>query len=112
MMAHFDDPRTIQFCLGGLVHQLNVPEFGTALGLYTEEFMEENKLHALNRHIHHSPSWCWNALTPGAASYNPSRSKASALPPSLRFLHAILAHTIIGRRESTGIVNTHDAYIL
>ncbi|KAK5794228.1 hypothetical protein PVK06_035445 [Gossypium arboreum] len=46
------------------------------------------------------------------ASYNPSRSKASVLPPSLRYLHAILAHTIIGRRESTGFVNTHDAYLL
>ncbi|PPS15610.1 hypothetical protein GOBAR_AA04968 [Gossypium barbadense] len=72
------------FASDGLVHQFNVPEFGTALGLYTEEFMEENELQALNRHIHHSPSRCWNALTLGAASYNPSRSKASALPPSLR----------------------------
>ncbi|PPS17251.1 hypothetical protein GOBAR_AA03325 [Gossypium barbadense] len=38
-----------------------------------------------------------NALTPGVASYNPSHSKASALPPSLRYLHAILAHTLTGR---------------
>ncbi|PPS11481.1 hypothetical protein GOBAR_AA09161 [Gossypium barbadense] len=75
MKACFDDPGTIQFHLGGLVHQLNVPEFGIAL----------------------------NALAPGAASYNPSRSKASALPPSLRYLHAILAHTLTRRRESTGI---------
>ncbi|PPR97709.1 hypothetical protein GOBAR_AA22960 [Gossypium barbadense] len=73
---------------------------------------KENELHALNRHIHHSPSWCWNALTPDAASYNPSRSKASALPPSLMYLQAILAHTLTGMRESTGIVNTHEAYFL
>ncbi|PPS08768.1 hypothetical protein GOBAR_AA11872 [Gossypium barbadense] len=46
------------------------------------------------------------------ASYNPSRSKASVLPSSLRYLHAILAHTITGRRESTDIVNTHDACFL
>ncbi|PPR85142.1 hypothetical protein GOBAR_AA35549 [Gossypium barbadense] len=39
-------------------------------------------------------------------------SKASALLPSLRYLHAILAHTLIGRRESSGVVNTHDAYFL
>ncbi|PPR98006.1 hypothetical protein GOBAR_AA22664 [Gossypium barbadense] len=97
---------------GGLIHQLSVPEFGTALGLYTEEFKEENDLHALNHHIHHSPSRCWDALVPGRATYNPSRSKASALPPSLRYLHAILAHMITGQRESTGIVNTHDAYFL
>ncbi|PPS17419.1 hypothetical protein GOBAR_AA03157 [Gossypium barbadense] len=28
------------------------------------------------------------------------------------YLHAILAHTITGRRESIGVVNTHDAYFL
>ncbi|PPR91402.1 hypothetical protein GOBAR_AA29283 [Gossypium barbadense] len=112
VMAHFDDPGTIQYHLDGLVRQLNVPKFETALGLYIEEFMEENESYALNRHIHHSPSWCWNALAPGVASYNPSRSKASTLPPSLRYLHAILAHTLTGRRESTSIVNTHDAYFL
>ncbi|PPR88075.1 hypothetical protein GOBAR_AA32615 [Gossypium barbadense] len=49
---------------------------------------------------------------PGGATYNPSLSKASALPPSLKYLHAILAHTITRRRESTGVVNTHDAYFL
>ncbi|PPS16702.1 hypothetical protein GOBAR_AA03877 [Gossypium barbadense] len=49
---------------------------------------------------------------PCTASYNPSSSKASVLPPSLRYLHAILAHTITGRRESIGVVNTHDAYLL
>ncbi|PPR85416.1 hypothetical protein GOBAR_AA35275 [Gossypium barbadense] len=59
-----------------------------------------------------SPSKCWHTLGPSAASYNPSRSKESIFPPSLRYLHAILAHTITGRRESTGVVNTHDAYFL
>ncbi|PPR94383.1 hypothetical protein GOBAR_AA26289 [Gossypium barbadense] len=48
----------------------------------------------------------------GEAQFNPSRSKASALPPSLRYLHAILAHMITGRRESTGFVNNHDAFFL
>ncbi|PPS09811.1 hypothetical protein GOBAR_AA10831 [Gossypium barbadense] len=112
VMARFDDPGAIQFRLADLVRQLNVPEFETALGFYTEEFIEENELHALNRHIHHSPSQCWNALTPGTASYNPSRSKASTLLPSLRYLHTILAHTLTGRRKSTSVVKTHDAYFL
>ncbi|PPR86040.1 hypothetical protein GOBAR_AA34648 [Gossypium barbadense] len=112
IMINYDDPGMVQFCLNGLVCRLSVPEFGTALGLYMEEFKEENDLHALNRHIHHSLSRCWDALVPGGATYNPSRSKPSALPLSLRYLHAILAHTIIGRRESTGIVNIHDTYFL
>ncbi|PPS15157.1 hypothetical protein GOBAR_AA05419 [Gossypium barbadense] len=77
VMTNYDDPGTVQFCLGRLVHQLSVPEF-----------------------------------VPGGATYNPSRSKASALLQSLRYLHAILAHTITGRRESTGVVNTHDTYFL
>ncbi|KAK5802861.1 hypothetical protein PVK06_030487 [Gossypium arboreum] len=111
-MINYDDPGMVQFCLGRLVRQLSVPEFGAALGLYTEEFKEENELHALTRHIHFSPSKCWHTLAPGAASYNPSCSKASVLPPSLRYLHAVLAHTFTGRQESTGIINTHDAYFL
>ncbi|PPR86041.1 hypothetical protein GOBAR_AA34649 [Gossypium barbadense] len=99
------DTFKIEFCLNGLVCRLSVPEFGTALGLYMEEFKEENDLHALNRHIHRSPSRCWDALVPGGATYNPSRSKASALPLSLRYLHAILAHTIIGRTEKPTLLN-------
>ncbi|KAK5826004.1 hypothetical protein PVK06_020906 [Gossypium arboreum] len=58
VMTNFDNPRTVQFCLGGLVHQLSVPEFGSALGLYTEEFMDDNELDTLHRHIHYSPSKC------------------------------------------------------
>ncbi|PPS16016.1 hypothetical protein GOBAR_AA04559 [Gossypium barbadense] len=88
---------TVQFRLGGLVRQLSVPEFGTTLGLYTEEFKKENDLHALNRHIYRSPSRCWDTLVLGGAIYSPRRSKASALPPPLRYLHAILAHMIIGQ---------------
>ncbi|PPS08204.1 hypothetical protein GOBAR_AA12437 [Gossypium barbadense] len=77
-----------------------------------KEFKEENDLNALNRHIHHSPLKCWDALAPSAASYNPNCSKASVLPLSLKYLHAIFAHTLTGRGESTGVINTHDAYFL
>ncbi|PPR90204.1 hypothetical protein GOBAR_AA30481 [Gossypium barbadense] len=97
VMTYYDDPGTVQFSLGRLIRQLSIPEFGATLGLYTEEFKEENELHALNRYIHFSPSKCWHTLAPSMASYNPSRSKASALPPSLRYLHAILAHMITRR---------------
>ncbi|PPS03427.1 hypothetical protein GOBAR_AA17233 [Gossypium barbadense] len=112
VMTRYDDLGTIQFFLGGLIHQLSVPEFGAALGLYTEDFKEENELHALSCHKHISTSKCWHTLAPITASYNPSCSKASVLPPSLRYLHVILAHTITGRQESTGVVNTHDVYFL
>ncbi|KAK5793461.1 hypothetical protein PVK06_034609 [Gossypium arboreum] len=109
-MTEFDDPSTVQFRLGGLVHKLSVLEFGVALGLYTEEFMDDDDFDSLHRHIYCSSSNCWKALVPASATYDPSRSKASALAPSLRYLHAILAHTLIGRQESTGVVNTNDTY--
>ncbi|PPS09440.1 hypothetical protein GOBAR_AA11204 [Gossypium barbadense] len=112
VMMNYDDPGTVQFCLSRLVRQLSVLEFGMALGFYTEEFKEENDLHALHCHIYRSLSRFWDTLVLDGAPYNLSHSKASALPPSLRYLHAILAHTITGRRESTGVVNTHNACFL
>ncbi|KAK5845379.1 hypothetical protein PVK06_001555 [Gossypium arboreum] len=112
VMKNNDDPSTIHFRLGGLVRAMSVPEFGVALGLYTDEFMEEEDMNALPRNIHISPSLCWKALAPLSSAYDPSRSKASALPPSLHYLYAILAHTLTGRRESTGVVNTRNAYYL
>ena len=111
-MTNNDEPGTIHFRLGGLVHTMSVPEFVETLGLYTDKFIEEEDMNALPRNIHISPSLCWKALAPLSSTYDPIRSKASALPPSLRYLHAILAHTLTGRKESTDVVNTHDAYYL
>ncbi|PPR92488.1 hypothetical protein GOBAR_AA28183 [Gossypium barbadense] len=75
---------TMELCSTFHLQTLSVPEYSAALGLYTEEFKEENELHALTRHIHFSSSKCWHTLAPSAASYNPSHSKASVLPPYLR----------------------------
>ncbi|PPR97522.1 hypothetical protein GOBAR_AA23148 [Gossypium barbadense] len=88
IMTEFDDPGMVQFRLGGLVLQLSVPEFGVALGLYTKKFMDEDDFASLHRHIHYSPSNCWRALVPTSATYDHIRSKALALAPSLRYLHA------------------------
>ncbi|XP_040970461.1 uncharacterized protein [Gossypium hirsutum] len=82
-MTSYDDLGRVQFCLGGLVCQLRVLKFSTALGLCTKEFKEKIDLHALNRHIHRSPSRYWDALVLGGDTYHPSRSKASTFPPSL-----------------------------
>ncbi|PPR91930.1 hypothetical protein GOBAR_AA28755 [Gossypium barbadense] len=112
VMTNNDDLGTIHFRLGGLVRLMSVPEFRVALGLYTDEFMEEDDMNVLPRNIHISPSLYWKTLAPLSPNYNPSRSKASALTHSLPYLHAILAHTLTGRRESTDVVNTHVAYYL
>ncbi|PPR88224.1 hypothetical protein GOBAR_AA32464 [Gossypium barbadense] len=103
VITNYDDPGTVQFHLGGLVCQLSVPKFGTVLGLYTEEFKEENDLHAFNRHIHRSPLRCWDELVPGRDTYNPSRSKASDLPPSLSTAAQESSLTLIGQMFLQGM---------
>ncbi|PPR93109.1 hypothetical protein GOBAR_AA27567 [Gossypium barbadense] len=82
------------------IHAMSVPEFGVALELYTNEFMEEEDMNTLPRNIHISPSLCCKALAPLSSTYDPSRSKASALAPSLRYLHAI--HSPSDRAASEG----------
>ncbi|PPS20556.1 hypothetical protein GOBAR_AA00019 [Gossypium barbadense] len=112
VMTRYDDPSTVQFRLGGLICQLSVSEFGATLGLYIEEFREENELHTLSHHLHFSPSKCWHTLAPSMASCNPSCFKASVLPPSLRLarhfgLLNIAAQesslTLIGQMSPQGI---------
>ncbi|PPS13156.1 hypothetical protein GOBAR_AA07486 [Gossypium barbadense] len=83
VMTNNYDPDTIHFRLGGLVHAMSVLEFGVTLGLYTDEFMEKEDMNALPCNIHISPSLCWKGLAPLSSTYDPSRSKASALAPSL-----------------------------
>ncbi|KAK5845598.1 hypothetical protein PVK06_001792 [Gossypium arboreum] len=64
VMTNNDDPGTIHFRIGGPVRAMSVPEFGVSLGLYTDEFMEEEDMNALPCNIHISPSLCWKALAP------------------------------------------------
>ncbi|PPR85196.1 hypothetical protein GOBAR_AA35495 [Gossypium barbadense] len=112
VMSVHDEPGTIIFYLGGLVRHMSILEFSATLGLYTEEFMSADDFLQLHRHIHHLPSYCWIDLSGSLTNYDASRLKVTSLPPSLRYLHAFLAHTLIGRRESTGVVSTYDAYFL
>ncbi|KAK5771030.1 hypothetical protein PVK06_047203 [Gossypium arboreum] len=112
VMNTHDEAGTIILKLGGLVRHMSVPEFGATLGLYEEEFMTSENFLQLHRHIHYSPSYCWTNLTESTIPYNASRSKVTSLPLALCYIHAILAHTLTGRRKITGIVSTTDAYFL
>ncbi|PPS10013.1 hypothetical protein GOBAR_AA10630 [Gossypium barbadense] len=102
MIVH-DEPGTVTFFLSGLVRQMSVPEFDAAMRLYTEKFMSAVDFLRLHRHIHHLPSCCWTDLTP----YDPSHSKVTSLSPVLRYIHAILAHTLKGQGESIGVEEPH-----
>ncbi|PPS14936.1 hypothetical protein GOBAR_AA05638 [Gossypium barbadense] len=74
--------------------------------------MNDDDFDSLHRYIHCSSSNCWKALVPTSATYDPSCSKTSALAPPLRYLYVILAHTLIGRRESTDVTKQHRKGVL
>ncbi|KAK5771461.1 hypothetical protein PVK06_047665 [Gossypium arboreum] len=80
------------------MRHMSVPEFGTALGIYTDEFIGDDKFLHLHHHIHYSLSCCYTDLTASQIC-----SKATSLPPALRYIYALLAHTLTGRRESIGV---------
>ncbi|KAK5812819.1 hypothetical protein PVK06_028261 [Gossypium arboreum] len=73
---------------------MSVPEFGAAIGLYTKEFMSSENFLQLHRHINHSPSRCWTDLIASQTPYNTSCSKAASLSSALRYIHALLTHTL------------------
>ncbi|PPS09394.1 hypothetical protein GOBAR_AA11250 [Gossypium barbadense] len=107
VMSSHDEHGTITFRLGGLVRHMNVLEFGAVLGIYTDKFMGADNFLHLYRHIHYSPSCCWTVITASQIPYDASRSKATSLSPVLRYIHALLAHTLTARRESTGVTDRH-----
>ncbi|KAK5786880.1 hypothetical protein PVK06_041527 [Gossypium arboreum] len=111
-MAVPNEPGTISFQLGGLVRQMIVPEFSVIIGLYIDEFMSPEDFLQLHWHIHHFPSHCWADLIASQTLYNASHSKATSLSLTLRYILAVLAHTLTGQRESTGVVSTHGTYFL
>ncbi|KAH1074750.1 hypothetical protein J1N35_027078 [Gossypium stocksii] len=111
-MTSHDKPSAIIFRLGSLVRHISLPEFGATLSLYTEEFMSTENFFRLHQQIYYFPSYCWTNLTASTTPYNASRSKVTSLSPALQYLHALLAHTLTSRRESTSVVSTTDAYCL
>ncbi|PPS08814.1 hypothetical protein GOBAR_AA11828 [Gossypium barbadense] len=87
VMTNNDDPGTIHFRLGG-GHECTPTQYPHLPLLVLEGFG------TILFHLRAQP-------LEGLSS-----------PPSFRYLHAILAHTLAGRRESTSVVTTHDAYYL
>ncbi|PPR85348.1 hypothetical protein GOBAR_AA35343 [Gossypium barbadense] len=112
VMNTHDEVGIITFRLGGLVRHMSVPEFGAALDIYTDEFIGADNFLQLHRHIHYSPLCCWTNLTTSQIRYDASHLKATSLSPTLRYIHVLLAHTLTGNRERTGVVSTTDTYCL
>ncbi|PPS07914.1 hypothetical protein GOBAR_AA12729 [Gossypium barbadense] len=102
VMTNYDDPDTIQFCLGGLVRQLSISEFGDTLGLYTEEFKEENELHAVTRHIHFSPPEGGERALASSTLTTPTsyghEDPPTQPPPPSRLAHVAASYVDISER--------------
>ncbi|PPS05867.1 hypothetical protein GOBAR_AA14779 [Gossypium barbadense] len=100
VMTNNDDPGNIHFRLGRLVRAMSVPEFGVALGLYTDEFMEEEDINALQRFgttLFHLQPQPLEGLSPHSFP---------TLPPCHLGIHIDL------EEREPGVVTTHDAYYL
>ncbi|KAL8210655.1 hypothetical protein R6Q57_005092 [Mikania cordata] len=92
-------PGQVQFRLGGELHRMTLPEFGVLLGLYTEEEIDTD-LYRLARHEDFDDviaSW-WPQI-----SDSPWLGKArvsTMRDPLHRYIHRVLAYTIVGRNQS------------
>ncbi|KAD7479730.1 hypothetical protein E3N88_02866 [Mikania micrantha] len=92
-------PGQIQFRLCGELHRMTLPEFGVLLGLYTEEEIDTD-LNRLARHEDFDDviaSW-WPQI-----SDSPLLDKArvsTMRDPLHRYIHMVLAYTIVGRKQS------------
>lgn len=103
--------QTISFRIEGTTHYISIPDFGAALELYSE-FIGTPKCPTLSKHVNqptHSVGLTLSKLIRNITRFNRSQH---AYPLTIQYILAILAHTLTGRKESTGVVNTSDAYFL
>ena len=109
-------PDIIRFRLGGTQFSFSISAFGVQLGLYSPTFVttDEYRQSLLDFPDRTTGEAFWIAHSrPGHTHYEPTRSKSTGLvSPVLRILHRIIAHSICGRRESTGVVTRRDLFYL
>ncbi|KAL8232265.1 hypothetical protein R6Q57_002043, partial [Mikania cordata] len=104
-------PGQVQFRLGDELHRMTLPEFGVLLGLYTEEEIDTD-LYRLARHEDFDDviaSW-WPQI-----SDSPWFGKArvsTMRDPLHRYIHRVLAYTIVGRNQSQEWCTQTDLFYL
>ena len=99
-----DDPLEIaqvKFCLLGDDHSMNYGEL-------TEVFRFNSN--AVSTVPEHWPEYeAWRERSSLGTPYDPSRSKATGLrSPILRLIHCMLARSVQGRGDSTGVVRATE----
>ncbi|KAI3744489.1 hypothetical protein L1987_57571 [Smallanthus sonchifolius] len=79
--GQFEEPAAVSFALGRHVFEMSVPQFAVAMGWYTEAGLRD----------------FWNSIADGP--YSSSLVESSIRDPIIRYIHRILACTLIGRRS-------------
>ncbi|KAM0065065.1 hypothetical protein Hdeb2414_s0003g00110411 [Helianthus debilis subsp. tardiflorus] len=105
--------RSITFRMAGVERSCSLIEFAKRMGVYTDEEMETDVflkgLTKLPDDV--SPEQVWAQI--GEGPYQANMVKSTRLKdPFHRILHRVIAQSIAGRKESTGVVTRRDLFFL
>ena len=112
----FNKPEGVSFRLGRKHFNFTLHEFAEHCGFYEPVFATsteiDNTLFDFGSVI---PRDFWGTIcnVPSRRNYDPRLSKSTSIAsPALRYLHRLIAFTICGRKESTGVVSLRDLFYL
>ncbi|KAJ0430957.1 hypothetical protein HanRHA438_Chr17g0839181 [Helianthus annuus] len=116
----FDEPNVVSFVLGKRIFNMSLPQFAEATGFYTVQEVESEEFRGLKRQVvKEEHDYCvlkeelarfWRTIAISPFSNNMVASDIR--DPVYRFVHKILASTLIGRHEGDNKVNQHSLFCL
>ncbi|KAJ0454388.1 hypothetical protein HanIR_Chr15g0739491 [Helianthus annuus] len=116
----FMQPYTVQFMLGRQPFRMSVPQFAEAIGLYTREessvvgFRRSLRGVTVNREDYHvteaelAEFW----LTIADSEWSTRAVASSIRDPFVRYIHRIIACTVMGRKGGEDKVSQNDLFCL
>nr|GMD42709.1 hypothetical protein GOBAR_AA19401 [Ipomoea batatas] len=112
--AHKPHEKNIHFTVFGEKFDLSADELAVHLGFYTEDTFHS---HPSMRSLTDVPIFpgrqaLWDEISLEGSEYDPGGSKQSELPPELRIIHNIFAHSFTGRKAAAGVVSKMDLLCL
>ncbi|KAJ0670729.1 hypothetical protein HanOQP8_Chr13g0477831 [Helianthus annuus] len=114
----FDEPDVVSFVLGKRILNMTLPQFAEATGFYSCQEVESEEFRGLLRQVvkeRHdywvlkkelARFWCTIAISP----FSNNMVASDIRDPLYRFVHKILAATLIGRHEGDNKVNQHNLF--
>ncbi|KAM0033719.1 hypothetical protein Hdeb2414_s0016g00489241 [Helianthus debilis subsp. tardiflorus] len=115
----FDEPDVVSFSLGRRIFNMTLPQFAEATGFYSCQEVDSDEFRSLLRYVAKEEKescvmpgdlqrfWANIATTP----YSGNMVASDIRDPLYRFVHKILAATLIGRYEGDK-VNQHSLFCL